>query len=120
VKPANVLIHSSGRVKIGDMGLAIDLEKNTDKNSNQNQNMLAQSFIGTYTYMSPERIAGQPYSFASDIWGVGLTILAVCLGNENYHNPYHKLYIHNPYTKCNLNPRPTSLSAISLFPLSSS
>lgn len=32
------------------------------------------------TYMSPERIAGKGYSFASDIWSFGLTLLTTALG----------------------------------------
>lgn len=35
---------------------------------------------GTVTYMSPERLLGQPYSYASDIWGLGLSLLALALG----------------------------------------
>ncbi len=30
--------------------------------------------------MSPERLLGQPYSYASDIWGLGLSLLALALG----------------------------------------
>jgi len=26
------------------------------------------TFCGTFTYMSPERIKGQPHSYDSDIW----------------------------------------------------
>ena len=28
------------------------------------------TFLGTVTYMSPERINGQPYSFPADIWAL--------------------------------------------------
>ena len=28
------------------------------------------TFLGTVTYMSPERINSEPYSFPSDIWSV--------------------------------------------------
>jgi serine/threonine protein kinase len=41
---------------------------------------LSSTFVGTMTYMSPERIAGLPYSYSSDIWSFGLTLLAVALG----------------------------------------
>eukprot|EP01042_Synura_sphagnicola_P002307 gene2307-2761_t len=34
--------------------------------------------------MSPERIGGDPYSFASDIWGFGLSLLACALGEYPY------------------------------------
>jgi len=80
IKPGNVLM-CSGRgttngtdgaaVKISDFGLSKELEKG---------HSLADSFLGTFHYMSPERISGDDYSFSSDIWSFGMTILAVALG----------------------------------------
>ncbi|CAM9174292.1 unnamed protein product [Chrysoparadoxa australica] len=40
----------------------------------------ANTFVGTLTYMSPERISGLPYSFASDVWSLGLSLLATAEG----------------------------------------
>jgi serine/threonine protein kinase len=40
----------------------------------------AHTFVGTATYMSPERIDGREYSYPSDIWAFGLSLLAVALG----------------------------------------
>ncbi|CAM9758524.1 unnamed protein product [Chrysoparadoxa australica] len=40
----------------------------------------ANTFIGTTTYMSPERIMGLDYSYESDIWSLGLSLLSTCLG----------------------------------------
>ena len=34
--------------------------------------------------MGPERIAGQPYSFACDVWSFGLSLLAVAMGRYPY------------------------------------
>lgn len=43
------------------------------------------SFLNFLSYnRSPERITGQQYSFKSDVWGLGLTILAVALGMYPY------------------------------------
>ena len=36
--------------------------------------------------MSPERIAGEGYSYSSDIWSLGLSLLATATGE----NPYSK------------------------------
>jgi len=49
-------------------------------------NTLAQchTFLGTVTYMSPERIDGQPYSFPADIWALGLTLLECATGTYPY------------------------------------
>ncbi|GFH25632.1 protein kinase domain-containing protein, partial [Haematococcus lacustris] len=32
------------------------------------------ALVGTVTYMSPERIKGDQYSFDSDMWSLGLTL----------------------------------------------
>jgi serine/threonine protein kinase len=42
------------------------------------------TFLGTVTYMSPERINGQPYSFPADIWALGLTLLECATGKYPY------------------------------------
>ncbi|CAJ1366366.1 unnamed protein product, partial [Effrenium voratum] len=41
---------------------------------------MAGTFVGTVTYMSPERCLGQDYSFASDIWSVGMVIFELSTG----------------------------------------
>lgn len=42
------------------------------------------TFLGTVTYMSPERINGEPYSFPADIWALGLTLLECATGRYPY------------------------------------
>lgn len=71
IKPANILCSSNGVIKIADFGISIVLDNTAG---------FAQSFVGTVCYMSPERITGESYSFSSDIWSFGLTILAVAKG----------------------------------------
>ena len=57
--------------KVADFGIYREM----DAASNN-----AQTFIGTLSYMSPERIAGADYGCPADIWAVGLTIISVALG----------------------------------------
>jgi len=71
IKPANILCSSNGTIKIADFGISIVLDNTAG---------FAQSFVGTVCYMSPERITGGSYSFSSDIWSFGLTMLAVAKG----------------------------------------
>lgn len=40
----------------------------------------AHTFVGTVTYMSPERINGDGYSYSADVWSLGMTILTTALG----------------------------------------
>lgn len=42
------------------------------------------SWVGTVTYMSPERIRGDSYSFNTDVWSVGLLLLECATGRYPY------------------------------------
>jgi len=75
IKPSNVLINHLGDVKYCDFGLARELDNAVAE---------AETFVGTYPYMSPERIIGQPYTTSSDIWAFGLTMMALALGRFPY------------------------------------
>ena len=61
IKPSNILLNTSGQIKISDFGVSGQLSASADK---------CHSWVGTATYMSPERIKGEVYSFDSDIWSV--------------------------------------------------
>ncbi|TPX34543.1 hypothetical protein SmJEL517_g02835 [Synchytrium microbalum] len=69
VKPSNILVDSTGNIKIADFGV-----------SGQLINSVAHTFVGTSAYMSPERIQGGKYSVPSDIWSLGITIMELALG----------------------------------------
>lgn len=71
IKPANILTSTSGLVKIADFGISKVIDDSIG---------FANSFVGTMSYMSPERITGESYSYSSDIWSFGLTMLAVAEG----------------------------------------
>lgn len=69
VKPSNVLVNSSGEIKICDFGV-----------SGQLIDSMANSFVGTRSYMSPERLQGTHYSVQSDIWSLGLSLIEMSIG----------------------------------------
>eukprot|EP00158_Paraphelidium_tribonemae_P005287 Partr_v1_DN27266_c0_g1_i2_m38898 putative kinase kinase len=76
IKPSNILINSEGQVKICDFGVSATLEST-----------LADTFVGTGAYMSPERITGEKYSVQCDVWSLGLTLLELGLGRYPFHPP---------------------------------
>jgi mitogen-activated protein kinase kinase 1 len=78
IKPSNLLLNSQGEVKITDFGVSGKLANTIAK---------AQTFVGTVTYMSPERIRAQDHASNSDIWSLGLTILECALGYYPYRPP---------------------------------
>lgn len=42
------------------------------------------TFVGTVTYMSPERINNEYYSYPADIWSLGLALLECGTGEFPY------------------------------------
>ncbi|KAK9894615.1 kinase-like protein [Cystobasidium minutum MCA 4210] len=75
VKPSNVLFNSQGQIKICDFGVSGELI-----------NSIAETFVGTSTYMSPERIQGAQYSVKSDVWSLGITLVELALGRFPFSN----------------------------------
>ncbi|CAM9447520.1 unnamed protein product [Ectocarpus fasciculatus] len=55
----------------------------------------ANTFVGTITYMSPERINGDEYSYSADVWSLGMMMLTTALGrlpfetNKGYWGVLH-------------------------------
>ncbi|KAL6908909.1 kinase-like domain-containing protein [Trichoderma evansii] len=69
IKPSNILINSRGNIKLCDFGVSGELV-----------NSIADTFVGTSTYMAPERIQGEKYTVKSDVWSFGLTIMELAIG----------------------------------------
>eukprot|EP00331_Platyophrya_macrostoma_P002328 CAMPEP_0176413862 /NCGR_PEP_ID=MMETSP0127-20121128/4931_1 /TAXON_ID=938130 /ORGANISM="Platyophrya macrostoma, Strain WH" /LENGTH=287 /DNA_ID=CAMNT_0017793683 /DNA_START=152 /DNA_END=1015 /DNA_ORIENTATION=+ len=70
IKPSNILVRDDGYVKIGDFGVS-KLVQTLD---------VSTSYIGTMYYMAPERLEQGSYSFSSDVWSLGLTLISVVRG----------------------------------------
>ena len=69
IKPSNILVNTEGDIKICDFGV-----------SGQMIDSMANTFVGTRSYMSPERLQGLNYSVASDVWSLGLSLVEMSLG----------------------------------------
>lgn len=71
VSPSNILVSRAGEPKLGDFGIAkatalADLTGGTRK--------------GKYAYMSPEQLAGDPLTPATDQWSLAVTLLELATG----------------------------------------
>lgn len=75
IKPSNLLVNHKGEVKITDFGVSAMLASSMGQRD---------TFVGTYNYMSPERISGSTYDYSSDIWSLGLVILECAIGRFPY------------------------------------
>ena len=71
LKPSNLLINSAGRVKLSDFGISTELQSSI---------AMCSTFVGTFKYMSPERIRHAPYGHSADIWSAGVSLAEVALG----------------------------------------
>jgi eukaryotic-like serine/threonine-protein kinase len=72
LSPANVLVSSTGDVKLADLGIAkaTALADRTE----------AGALRGTYAYMSREQIAGEPVTAAADQWGLAVVLAELITG----------------------------------------
>jgi len=74
VKLGNILVNSEGKVKVTDFGISKEL----------GDCAVCDTFVGTATHMSPERVRGEDYSFAADIWSLGLCVYELASGQYPY------------------------------------
>ncbi|KAL3896121.1 MAG: hypothetical protein SGPRY_013343, partial [Prymnesium sp.] len=62
-------------IKIADFGVSGDLAHTLAK---------CATWVGTVHYMSPERISGGSYSYDSDLWSLGITLLELAIAAFPY------------------------------------
>jgi len=76
VKPANVLIGTSGRVRLTDFGIArlVDSARVTSTGL----------MVGTASYLAPEQVVGEPVGPPADVYALGLVVLETLRGEREY------------------------------------
>jgi mitogen-activated protein kinase kinase 1 len=62
-------------VKLTDFGIAREMDHSLQ---------MAKTFVGTFKYMSPERMQSEPYNFKSDIWSLGIVLIECATGYYPY------------------------------------
>lgn len=72
IKPHNILIDSSGRVKVTDFGIARAVSNSTLTK--------AGTMMGSAHYVSPEQAQGEPADERSDIYSLGITFYEMLTG----------------------------------------
>jgi len=77
VKPANVMIEGSGRVRVMDFGIA-KLETGADLTSSG-------LILGTPNYMPPEQARGEPVDARADVFSLGCVLYECLSGQRPFH-----------------------------------
>ena len=77
VKPGNILIEPSGRLKLGDFGVA-RLADLGDVTRTQG------AMVGTLRYMSPEQIRGEKVDARTDLYSAGVLLYQMLSGQQPF------------------------------------
>lgn len=77
IKPENIFVSDIGSFKLGDFGIARQLEKT----------MSGLSKKGTYTYMAPEVYKGMPYNSSVDTYSLGIVMYRFLNNNRSPFMP---------------------------------
>jgi len=79
VKPGNILLERSGRVKITDFGISTAINQIPMTDSGM--------VMGTAQYLSPEQAIGKAATPASDIYSLGIVAYESLVGNRPFTGP---------------------------------
>jgi len=75
VSPSNILLSYEGEVKIADFGIARGAEKAEEGTG---------TVIGKPRYMAPEQIRGEPVDARADVFGCGVVLVEMLLGEQPF------------------------------------
>jgi len=89
LKPGNIMIDSSGRVKVLDFGLAQIMEAaspltSTDRTVTAG---LSEGITGTILYMSPEQLRGEALDHRTDLFALGTILYEMATGVHPFAGP---------------------------------
>ena len=73
VKPQNIIVTPSGKMKLTDFGIARDVQANT-------VTFDASNVLGSAHYLSPEQAKGEPVSEESDLYSLGIVLYEMLTG----------------------------------------
>ena len=72
IKPANLLLTTDGKVKVGDLGIATDLRRQSEDHELK--------AAGSPRYMAPEQARGKVVDHRADVYGLGATLYRAIAG----------------------------------------
>jgi eukaryotic-like serine/threonine-protein kinase len=84
VKPANILLTDGGTAKIADFGIAKSAEMVSGATGGPVDLTLTGQLVGTPAYLAPERLAGAPATFLSDLYSMGVVLYEALTGEKPF------------------------------------
>ncbi|UCH85449.1 MAG: protein kinase [Candidatus Latescibacterota bacterium] len=88
IKPGNIMLTGTGRVKVTDFGLAKLTQAPTEHTA-------ANSILGTPLYMSPEQAFGESVDNRSDLFSLGTMLYEALTGQQPFHDDNYMGIIQN-------------------------
>ena len=76
IKPANIMLARNGTIKLADFGIA--------KPTDISLHTIGQKVMGTFTYLSPEQLNGEPLDCRCDTYSLGAVIYEIITGTKAF------------------------------------
>ena len=111
VKPANLLVEASGRVKLTDFGVA-RIQDSGEATRTKG------SMVGTLKYMSPEQVQGLSVDARADLFAAGIVLYQLLTGKRPFDGEsefaiIHQIVSQHPALPSSVNPQlPAALDAV--------
>lgn len=80
LKPENMLVSPAGDIKLCDFGWCAPMDDLAYRCAR----------AGTFAYMSPESLRGEPQDEKSDVWALGILLYELFVGREPYPGQSHR------------------------------
>ncbi len=90
IKPGNIMITTSGQVKVMDFGIARAISESSATIAETS------AIVGTAAYFSPEQARGEPVDARTDLYSTGVVLFELLTGHAPFHgaNPVAVAYQH--------------------------